>query len=204
MKINTFENGPFMVNTYLLEDNLSAIVIDPGHDIAELLTYTSLHNLDITHILITHGHIDHVAGLNFLKKQYPLLKSMIGHHDIDILKQISVQSRMFGLADIDDIKIDEELPDCGNFKCGKFDFIIYHVPGHSKGSLCFKLDNFIFTGDTLFAGAIGRSDLFGGNHNQLIQNIREKLLTLSNNTVIYPGHGEKSTIGIEKKNNPYL
>ncbi len=204
MKIQTFINGPFSVNTFLLESGNSAVVIDPGHELTELLKHLSLKNLTVSHILITHGHIDHVAGISIIKQLFPNAISMMNLRDNELVKHIKIQTRMLGLPESGQITIDQNLPDSGFIEAGEFNFELFLVPGHSKGSICFKTENNLFTGDTLFAGAVGRSDLFGGSHSELIRNIKDKLFTLADDTIIYPGHGDFSTIIEEKLNNPFF
>ncbi|MBN1499297.1 MAG: MBL fold metallo-hydrolase [Spirochaetes bacterium] len=204
MKINKFINGPFSVNTYLIESGGNALIIDPGHDISKMIEYILIHKLNVSHILITHGHIDHIAGVNTVRKYFPDAVSMMNPADDNLVRIADNQSRLFGLPVSGPIIINEYLPDAGSIKTGFFEAEIFLVPGHSPGSLCFKFENYLFTGDTLFYGSVGRSDLFDGDHNLLIKSIREKLFMLDKDTSIYPGHGNASTIGFEIMHNPFF
>ncbi len=204
MKILTFINGPLFVNTYLIFDNINAIVIDPGHECSQLIKYLIKKNFKSLNILLTHGHLDHIAGVAILKKQFPGIQTYINENDNIFLLNIELQSQLLGMPECEQFSIDYFLNNEKNIKLSGFSIEILHTPGHSKGSLSFKIDNYLFSGDVLFKHTIGRTDLMGGNFNELITSIKSKILKLPDKTIIYPGHGEKTSIGEEKKYNFFL
>ena len=207
-----FQFSLFGINTYLVYDpvTLCCAVIDPGmiHKEEEnaISDYILKNNLKLTHIINTHLHIDHVAGDNYLKKKYeaPLLANA---GDLFLLKNLQAQAELFGLPiKFDAIEIDQNLEPGEVIKIGKGELKVIGVPGHSKGSITLydPRDKFLIAGDALFQGSIGRTDLPGGNHSELLKNIKENLFSLPDDTVVYPGHGPSTTIGAEKKFNPFF
>ncbi|MEX0986762.1 MAG: MBL fold metallo-hydrolase [Bacteroidales bacterium] len=200
----------FQVNTYLLHDETgNCIIIDPANYADQennaLVTYISQYQLYPVLILNTHCHIDHVLGLNFTKSTYDI--PFHAHEkETQLLKNGPVMGDLFGfqvspLPEPDNFVSHNEIISFGNSKVRAI-----HVPGHSEGSLAFysEPDNFVITGDALFAGSIGRTDLPGGNYDTLIESIRSQLFPLPAETSIWPGHGESSTIGNETVNNPFF
>lgn len=164
------------------------------------------NNLKLTHIINTHLHLDHAVGNAYLKKKYqvPVLASKA---DEPLGKRMQEQANMFGINErFKGIEITDYLVDGEKIKIGDGELEVIAVPGHSQGSLALydKKDNFIISGDALFQGSIGRTDLPGGNYNQLIESIKTRLFTLPDDTIVYPGHGGATTIADEKKLNPFL
>ena len=185
-------------------------IVDPGMSNPEeneaIENFLAEKALTLTHIINTHLHIDHVAGIPFLRKKYeaPLLA-----HEGD--KQLGIKIRQqataFGLdMDIDTIEITEYLKDGDVIKIGNDELKVISVPGHSKGSIALydPEGKFLISGDALFKGSIGRTDLPGGDYEELIDSINRQLLSLPDETVVLPGHGPHSTIGEEKRSNPFL
>ncbi len=205
MKIYCYENGPFMVNTYLVvnEKEKRAFVIDPGQDISGVTRRVQESSLTVEGILATHGHIDHVSGVNRLKSLYKV-PFYINRRDAELLQMIPSQARMFGVANTGVPEIDQYLAEDGEIELAGFKIKLLFTPGHSAGSISFQIGNTVFSGDTLFNYSIGRTDLPGGSYHTLIQSIKTKILTLPDETAIYPGHGPGTTIGVEKKVNPFL
>jgi len=205
LKIVSLENGPFMVNSYLIinEDTRSSFIIDPGSDVVSLLDHVRNENLALEAILATHAHIDHVAGVNTVKARYdvPLCVNVL---EQEIISSVSVQARMFGVADPGKVIIDKTLPGEGDFTVVGITISILHTPGHSPGSLSFYFDGVVFCGDSLFNFSIGRTDLPGGNYGQLISAIETRLFTLPDETRVLSGHGPETTIGQEKRMNPFF
>lgn len=208
MKVSVFEFNFFGgINTYLLYDEKTreCVIIDPGMTTPEeeeaLDKFISENHLKPTQIIITHLHIDHVPGIPGLQKKYGVpVKGNEG--DLYLLDWRDQHPDLFGInLDLNDIKIDENLDEGDKIKIGYEELEVIAVPGHSKGSLVLynPKDKFLITGDVLFNGTIGRTDLPGGNYEELIGNIKEKLLSLPEETVILPGHGPYSTIGKEKR-----
>ena len=212
MKIKTFEFNPLGVNTYVLYDKTGeCVVIDAScffPDERELLLNFILdNNLVVKHLLNTHLHFDHVFGVNFMASQFGL-KLQVHPDDVFLLDNLPQQLQMFGF----NTNVDYA-PEIGNYlkendiiSFGEQQLKVLHVPGHSPGSIVFynEKEKFAVVGDVLFNGSIGRTDLPGGNFDQLIEGIRTKLFTLPDDTEIYSGHGPKTTIGQEKKHNPFV
>lgn len=204
MEMKFFVNGPFMVNTYLLIDNGNCVVVDPGHVCENLKQFIIDNNYNLEKIIITHGHIDHVAGVNFLKEYFTETKVLMNKKDEELVNNINNQADLFGLPHINNIIIDEYIPDSGNIELIGNMFEILHVPGHSPGSICLHCEDRLLSGDTLFSGSIGRTDLLDGDYDTLITAIESKLLTLPEETRVFPGHGSSTTISCEKETNPYF
>ena len=202
--------NPFQENTYILYDQTAeAVIIDPGcysqSDIDEVKWFVDANGLTVKYLILTHGHIDHILGLEALKKIYKV-ESLAHADDIPLIETSTKQALLFGLKFELAPKIDKCIKDSDHISFGKSIIEVIHTPGHSMGGVCFFLrdENIIFTGDTLFNGSIGRTDFMGGSHETLINSITQKILPLGDNNVVYPGHGNSTTIEFEKKNNPFL
>jgi len=207
MDVQKFTAGPFMENTYLLSSEGNALVIDPGF--ASESEYSSfkkkLKELELRAIVLTHAHVDHVLGLSRLLRDFevPVYLSDVDYY---LWKNFAKQSEMFGMKTADFDFIPEVLPADSTFECGPFKFRTLYTPGHSPDhiSLYHQDGNFLIAGDVLFKEGIGRTDLYKGDFKLLKRSIKEKLYVLPDDTVVYPGHGEKTSIGYEKKNNPFV
>ena len=211
MTIKSFVFSPFQENTYIVYDETNeAVIIDPGcYDDAEkqeLSKFIATNKLQVKRLLNTHLHIDHQFGNRFVVETYGL-KPEVCKEDEFLLERIQDQYQMFGL------KMEAKAQELGEYiienqiiKFGNSEFISLFVPGHSPGSMAFYSEEnaIVFSGDVLFRGSIGRTDLPGGDYAQLIQSIQHNLLILPDSTVVYSGHGPSTTIGYEKLNNPYL
>ena len=211
MTIKTFTFNPIQENSYLVYDEtLEAVVIDAGCiskvEKRALKQYIEDNNLTLKRVLNTHLHFDHQFGNRFLFETFGI-KPEAGKDDEYLLENVIAQTRSFGMD------VDEEAQPLGGYiienqeiKFGNSAFTAFHVPGHSPGSMAFyaEKDGVLFAGDVLFRGSIGRTDLPGGDYATLIQSITQKLLPLPDSTVVYSGHGPQTTIGFEKKNNPFL
>lgn len=212
MQVAIFQFSLFGINTYLVfdPDTKECAVIDPGMSSREeekaLENFIAEKGLALRQIINTHLHIDHVAGIPFLQKKYGA--PVIAHEgDKFMADGIKEQARMFGLdLPLDNIEISEYIKAGDEIKIGKGTLKVLEVPGHSKGSIALydKEGGYIITGDALFKGSIGRTDLPGGNYRELIDSIDKELLSLPDDTVVLPGHGPSSTIGEEKQSNPFL
>ena len=204
MNITTLENGAFGVNTYLLAKESFCLIIDPGSGILPLLDQINNEHLTCIGIFITHPHIDHVEGIPLLKCKMPSVHIYISAEAVPHLSDIPYQARLFGLPIPDQILYDISLKNEGTIQIDSFSVQYFSTPGHCPGSLSFLIDGSLFTGDVLFKSSIGRTDLKGGSYPLLSQSITEKLFTLPESTQVYPGHGAPTSIGWEKKNNPYI
>ena len=205
MKLKILNQGAFRVNNYILfdEESKEAVLIDAGGDFQE--TKSALDEMDATlkYILNTHGHMDHIAGDEELRKHYNV--PIYLHKDDKILLTAFKESlRMFDMPDYEDPQNITFIEDGQIFKIGNKEIKTIHTPGHSKGGVAYLIDDMLFSGDSLFFESIGRTDLYGGDYNQLIKSIKEKLFILPDSTKVYPGHGMSSTIEHEKDCNPYV
>ena len=210
LKIDSFVFNDFEINTFILSNELKeCIIIDPGcyyeREKDELITFILDHKLKPVLLINTHGHIDHVIGNQFIKDTYKIYSQ--AHKDDDmILDSVKEQALMFGFK-LDAVpKTDQYIEEGEDIIFGNHKLSVFHVPGHSPGSIVLynKEFKFLIAGDVLFRGSIGRTDLPGGNHQQLIRNIHEKLLVLDDDIEVYCGHGPTTTIGNEKNTNPFL
>ena len=208
--LKRFAFNPFQVNTYILSDETGeCIIIDAGmqgqseEDILE--EYINNHNLKPVMLLLTHAHIDHIIGNSFVADKFEL--KLTAHKDcVPFLKNAISYAATFGLT-MDRVKeIDSFINEDSEIKFGNSSLEVLFTPGHANGSVCFysPKDKFVITGDVLFNQSIGRTDLPTGDYDLLQKSIWEKLFTLPDETVAYPGHGPETTIGSEKVNNPFV
>jgi hydroxyacylglutathione hydrolase len=203
--------GPLQCNCSILGDEHSreAIVVDPGDDIPRILALLAKHNLTVKQIVITHAHIDHIAGAHRLK-QITGAPILVNQNDLSQIKMMDEQAAWLGIPtptvqNPDDTLEDGKLITIGSGATSLSGSIL-HTPGHTQGSVCLYLptQSLLLAGDTLFAGSIGRTDLPGGNTNQLLRSIHDRLLTLPDEVSVIPGHGPATTIGEERSTNPFL
>lgn len=197
--------GPFAMNCYVVADEVSrrGFVVDPGDEIDRILADIKKHDLKIETILLTHGHIDHVAYAQDLKTALGV-PMLIHREDLPWLERVEQQAMMFGLPPGPKPVADGTLAEGDEFFAGRHRFRVLHTPGHAPGHIILAGDGVAIVGDTLFAGGIGRTDLPGGNHQVLMRSIWEKIMPLGDDVKIYPGHGPASTIGVERLHNPFL
>ena len=212
MNVSRFTVNPFGVNTYVLwdEDSREAAIVDPGMSTqAEreaLDRFIQREKLTPVHLIDTHMHVDHALGNLYIKDRYGL-KLEASKDDEFLGKALRNQARMFGLpVEVTDHAPEIYLSDGDRIYVGKEPVDVLDVPGHSPGSIALYApeSSFVITGDALFRGSIGRTDLPGGSQSTLINSIRTRLLTLPDDTAVLPGHGPETTIGAEKRANPYL
>ncbi|MEQ9309925.1 MAG: MBL fold metallo-hydrolase [Balneolaceae bacterium] len=209
MKIKKFEVGPFLENTYLLSKEDSSIIIDPGFsnesEFHALKDHLKEAGTELRAVVLTHAHVDHVLGLQRLLKEFEI-PVYLNIEDLFLWENFGNQATMFGLNQIGFSFTPEALPSSGMFKVGPFEFECLYTPGHSPDhtSLYFEDDKILIVGDALFKESIGRTDLYQGDFELLKKSIIEKLYTLPEETFVYPGHGEKTIIEHEKRNNPFV
>lgn len=208
--LKQFTFNPFQENTYLLYNDLNeAFIIDPGNSNTSentiLKNFITEKKLNLTRLLLTHGHIDHVLGNQFVLDEYGLLPEM-NEKDLFFIQNMEKSASLYGIpfqqSPIPKRGIDEG----ETIYLGKYQLKCIAAPGHSPGSICFYIpsNNILIGGDVLFLNSIGRTDLPFGNHQDLINSIQLKLFELSDDTKVYPGHGPSTTIGQEKRTNPFL
>jgi glyoxylase-like metal-dependent hydrolase (beta-lactamase superfamily II) len=198
------QNGAFSVNTYCIIESSHALIIDPGSESEPLIEYLQKENIIPEGILITHPHIDHVEGLTLVQKAFPGVRTYLSADGKPELQHITEQAQLFGLPEPGPVIITDYILSEMEITVGPFTVMPLFTPGHCNGSLTFLINGMLFTGDALFKGTIGRTDLPGGDHTLLITSITDKIMTFDDNTQVYPGHGESTTIGYERKRNPFL
>ena len=209
--IKSFEFNYFQENTFLLyDDTREAVLIDCGccrkEEEKELTDFILENKLTLKHLLCTHLHVDHVFGNGFIYKTYGL-KPEANKQDVEKLPSPDEQAKLFGLRQhVENVPVEKYIVGGEIIKFGTSELQVLTVPGHSPGSIAFynKKNGFAIVRDALFAGSIGRTDLWGGNQEVLVAAIHDKLLSLPDETVIYPGHGPETRVIDEKFNNPYL
>ncbi|MBN1123827.1 MAG: MBL fold metallo-hydrolase [Sedimentisphaerales bacterium] len=209
MKIDTFALGEFQTNSFCVradEETKTCVIIDTGLGSEPLLEFLQAHRLKPVAVLLTHGHADHIEGVGLLREHYPDIEVVIHKKDAvmftDPMANVSGMLGMPITLDPPDVLIDAE----GPITYAGITFHVLHTPGHTPGGVSFYCPdrNLVFVGDTLFAGSIGRTDFPGGNLRQLLDSICTRLLTLPNETTVYNGHGPVTSIGNEKRHNPFL
>ena len=204
MKIEKMVEPYFGENMYILVDEKTkkCAVIDPGGVKDKILNYIKSNSLQLEYILLTHAHGDHIGAVNYIKSQTGA--KVVAHSEekellLDNRKNLSY-SMHCGPQEVDaDIYVNDK----DKLDLGELRLSFIHTPGHTKGCMCIRVNNEMFTGDTLFAGSIGRTDLYSGNYKQIEKSLK-KLSKYEDNINIHPGHGPSSTLGIEKVSNPYM
>lgn len=210
LHLKSFTFGPFQENTYVLWDETDeAVIIDPGNttnaEHQQLKNFLADKNLTLKRLLLTHGHVDHIAGNRFVFDTYKLLPE-VNVHDVPLIEKHAVIATTYGLP-YEESPLPKQFLNEGELvKFGNTTFEMLFTPGHSPGSITFysRENKFIICGDVLFYGSIGRTDLPGGNFETLIRSIKEKLFPLGDDIKVYNGHGPATTIGFERENNPFL
>lgn len=212
MEIKSFTFNPFQENTFVVFDEKGGecAIVDPGcnseYENTMISDFINSRGLKPKYILLTHAHIDHILGLNYVIEKYGLIPH-VHPEDIFLIQSATDVAQIYGLnynppANPDTLELEDNMI----LKLGDCEIKVLHCPGHSPGGVCFycEKDGFILSGDVLFHSSIGRTDLPGGQYDQLIESILTKLMNLPDNTKVYPGHMEFTTIGYERYNNPFL
>jgi len=209
MRVKSFTVNPFAENTFLLIEDEKALLVDPGfYKRAEFDACTKIMhdlNADLIGILLTHAHVDHILGVSAVKNEFDI-PVYLNHEDLYLWKNFASQAVMFGFQTRDFDFEPEPLNPQKNWNIGPFAFDVLFTPGHAPEhiSLYSEKDQVVIAGDSLFKGGIGRTDLYKGDRDLLVQSIREKLYTLPDKTQVLPGHGQATTIGYEKKHNEFV
>ncbi len=209
MKIDRLILGAYQTNCYILRDSEPAkdcLIIDTGLEAGELVDFLRENKLNPAAVVLTHGHVDHITGLAELRKSWPEIKVYIHKIDAEMLTETRSNLSAVTGAAFSTEPADFSLEEAAVIEQGSLKLQVLHTPGHTPGGICLysKNEGIVFVGDTLFASSVGRTDMPGGSTTQLIKSIKQKLLTLPGETVVYPGHGPVTTIRDEKAHNLFL
>ena len=210
LKIKSFTFNPYQENTYLIfDDSKEAVVVDPGnyeaYENESISKFIDENKLQLKKIILTHCHLDHCLGNKYLNQKYGA-ELLIPFDERDLYKNVENIATLFGFANYSHLDENKYLKEKDKIEFGNIKLDVLFLPGHSPGHLAFycKKENICFSGDVLFYNSIGRTDLPGGDHNALINSIKNKLFLLNPDTIIYSGHGQKTILKNEMKNNPFL
>lgn len=211
MLLSTHVAPPFYKNGFVLacEDTREAVVLDPGDEIEDVIRAVAASSLEVKYILLTHAHLDHVTGVGRAKDAFGAPVYM-HRADLPLYERVVQQGQMFGLRVESQPPVDRYYEPDGVIAFGRYVVRSHHTPGHSPGGVCLQVGlqgtegKDLFVGDTLFAGSIGRTDLPGADHATLLDSIRNVLFGFGDEANVYPGHGEPTTIGRERRTNPFL
>jgi glyoxylase-like metal-dependent hydrolase (beta-lactamase superfamily II) len=206
--IESFPVGPLQCNCSVVgcKESGEAIVIDPGGDVETILALCKKNGLTVKYLLHTHAHFDHILGSRAMREATNA-KICLHKEDEFLYNNLDKQCALFGFASHEVLPVDHYLNDTEDLMIGKYKTSVLHTPGHTPGSSCFSVadeESVLFSGDTLFEGSIGRTDLWGGSFDDIITSIKTRLLPLDDSTRVVPGHGSDTSIWKEKKMNPYL
>ncbi|MCW7547405.1 MBL fold metallo-hydrolase [Photorhabdus sp. APURE] len=208
MKYQIIPVTAFMQNCTLIwnEESKEAAIVDPGGEAEKLIAEIERRGLKLTQILLTHGHFDHVGATTEVAKHFNVPIYGPQQEDAFWIEGLQAQSRMFGIEECPSFEPDRWLNEGDELRVGGVDLSVLHCPGHTPGHVVFvnHEDKLIYMGDVLFKGGVGRSDFPRGNHQQLINSIKDKLLPLGDDYEFIPGHGPMSTLGYERQTNPFL
>lgn len=208
MKLQSFVLSPFQSNCYVLSESdtkgAPTVVIDPGDlDVTRVMDYISQHQYQVEAVWLTHGHLDHVMGVDVIRQAYDV-PAYVHAADLDVWERLADDAARWLGKQVPSLgPPDGYFEDGQTLACGNVSFTVWHTPGHSPGSICLIGDDVALTGDTLFAQGVGRTDLPGGSFTELTSSLK-RLLTLEDSVRIYPGHMGTSTMGFERQVNPFL
>lgn len=204
MNLKIIDKGMFESNCYVLWDNKEGVVIDPGADKDRILNVLDKNSISLKYIILTHAHIDHMCSLDIIREKKN--GHVVVHQDdapalsdplFNGSSFFSGEKRTFNKPEV-------KVSGGETLEAGNMDMKIIHTPGHSPGCICIQAENCVFTGDTLFKGSIGRTDLGNGSFEDIINSIKSKLMVMDDDMIVYPGHGPSTTIGYERMYNPYI
>ncbi len=205
MVIERWAVEPFLKNGYVLACSKmrQAAYIDPGDESAQALDWIEGSGYELASVLLTHAHIDHICGIGSViqRRKAPIY---LHPDDEPLYNALEAQSQWFGLSCPPAPPVDRHLSEKEEVKVGELRLKVHHTPGHSPGGVCLEVGNHVFCGDAIFAGSIGRTDLPGASQAVLMRSIRDKILTLGDEKILHPGHGPDSTIGHERRTNPFI
>ena len=206
MLLKSFYTGPLSVNCYVAadEDTKKAFVVDPGGHNIDMVNYIKNNHLELEYIILTHGHGDHIGGVEKLTEEFPGVKLIAGIHEKELLADPHYNMSAMVLGYPVSLTADRYVVDGETLKVGRLELKFLHTPGHTPGGICIVTQDVVFSGDTLFEQSIGRTDFQGSSYPAIVKSIREKLFTLPDDTTVLPGHMGPTTIGFEKENNPFV
>lgn len=207
MKVQLFVENAIQTNCWVVidEDSKEAIIIDLGGGYRDIKKYIDNQNAKLKFVICTHGHFDHIMGIPEMQQTEPNIPVYMSKKDENMTSEINKMLQMFGIpGNYPPVKVSEFIDENSKLSIGSHNIEIIETPGHTQGGLCFKIGNLLFSGDSLFNKEIGRCDLPGGNFNSLISALKTKIITLPEDTEVFPGHGSTTTIKEEKLKNPYL
>ena len=212
MILETAAIGPFLKNGYVVgcERTREAVLIDPGDEVDELLVKARALNLTIVSVPLTHAHVDHVSGVARAKRAFPSAPTYLHKDDLFLYEDAVAHGALFGLNIEPPPPVDMFYDGPGPLRFGDYDIFVHHTPGHCPGGVCLQVGKRgekgldLFVGDTLFAGSIGRTDLPGGDYDTLLTSITDVLFSFGDHARVYSGHGPETTIGRERRTNPFL
>ncbi len=205
MLIRAIPVGPLQVNCFIVacSKTRDAMVIDPGDEGKKILDLLGKEQLNLKLVVNTHGHFDHI-GANRLLVETTGAELLIHENDVPLMAQATKHAALYGLTTTPSPEPTRTLVGGESFTVGELDVTVIHTPGHSPGGICLLVGNHLFSGDSLFAGSVGRTDLPGGDHDTLIDGVKQRLMVLPEDTVVHPGHGPDTTIGREQRCNPFV
>jgi glyoxylase-like metal-dependent hydrolase (beta-lactamase superfamily II) len=204
MKIIRIPIGTYQTNCYLVadEETKEAFIIDPAGDLEQIKNLIEEKTYDLKYIILTHGHGDHIGAVEGLKEASDAVL-LVHEEDAEMIRDNQL-NLTFRMGEKIEIEADQTFRDGETLMVGELELKFIHTPGHSKGSSCVLVKDALFSGDTLFLNSIGRTDLYGGDRREIIESIKNKLLILPEETKVYPGHGQSTTIKNELKKNPFF
>jgi len=203
-KLHTLVVGRLQTNCYIIQSDSTGLIIDPGDEPERILRFLSDLAVKPNQIIATHTHFDHVLGVDTIRTKLKI-PFLIHHDDLSVLESMQSRVQQFmSFSVLPPPKVDQFLKDGESITVGKDTVKVIHTPGHSPGSISLVGQGFVLTGDALFNRSIGRTDLPGGDFNMLVRSVTERLFSLDDDTIVYPGHGPETSIGDEKLANPFV
>lgn len=205
MKIASAPTGPGQANTYIVDDEHGkCFIVDPGGHVDDITKYIKDHGFELEYIILTHGHGDHIGGVDGYQNDFPDVKVIAHEAEFEMLHnpEMNFTRMMFGRPIT--VDADQYVKEGDTLKCGEIEMKFFHTPGHSPGGMCILCDNVLFSGDTLFQQSVGRTDFEGSSYKDLTKSIREKIFALPDDTQVLPGHMGPTSVKFEKEHNPFV